>query len=224
MALTPAPMRTSSVPPARPHPGWRRGKAVFVDKDGTLVHDVPYNVDPALLRFTPGALTGLQLLTAAGYDIVVITNQPGIAQGRFDAAALARLQQALTTLLRRAGVPLAGFYACPHAPAADAAGAAPGCGCRKPAPGLLRQAADALGLDLGASWMVGDILDDVEAGHRAGCRSVLLDVGNETLWQMSLLRTPELRVANLLEAARQILACDEAEAAMPHCEGVRWID
>ena len=197
-----APART---PAARP--------AVFIDKDGTLIVDVPYNVDAALLRFTPHALEGLQLLDRAGYALVVVTNQPGIAAGRFTRAEFARLQHALVTRVwQEAGVELAGFYTCPHAPAAPATA----CLCRKPAPGMLRQAALAHGFDLGRSWMIGDILDDVEAGRRAGCRSVLLDVGNETEWRRSPLREPQHRAADLLEAARHIVAVDRIEAGRPH--------
>ncbi len=177
--------------------------AVFIDKDGTLVENVPYNVDPALVRFTPNAIEGLRRLSDAGYKLVVVTNQPGIAYNYFDRAALTRLQLALQAMLAEAGVTLHGFYACPHAPAAPRTA---GCLCRKPAPGLLHQAARALHLDLGRSWMVGDILDDVEAGHRAGCRSILLDVGNETVWRMSPLRTPQARCADLLQAAEHIVA------------------
>lgn len=185
--------------------------AVFVDKDGTLVEDRPYNVDPARMRFTAGALDGLRLLHAHGFRIVVVTNQPGVALGYFGLDALLRLRQALARRLARAGVPLAGFYACPHAPG-PAAG--PPCACRKPAPGLLQQAARAHGLDLARSWMVGDILDDVEAGQRAGCRSVLLDVGNETLWQHGPWRTPHVRAMNLHDAALQIVSAAEPAARM----------
>lgn len=188
--------------------------AVFVDKDGTLVEDRPYNVDPARMSFTAGALDGLRMLHAHGFRIVVVTNQPGVALGYFDLDALLRLRQALARRLARAGVPLTGFYACPHAP--DPA-AGPACGCRKPAPGLLQQAARAHGLDLARSWMVGDILDDVEAGQRAGCRSVLLDVGNETLWQDGPWRTPHVRATDLHDAARQIVraSATAAPAATP---------
>jgi D-glycero-D-manno-heptose 1,7-bisphosphate phosphatase len=185
-------------------------RAVFIDKDGTLVEDVPYNVDPAKLRFTPNAIEGLRLLADRGYRLVVVTNQPGLAFGMFTRADLTRLQLALTELLQREGVPLADFYACTHAP--GPAGPVPGCLCRKPAPGLLRQAARAHGIDLARSWMVGDILDDVEAGQRAGCRSILLDVGNETVWRMSPLRTPHARASDLLEAAGLIVAADDAVA------------
>jgi D-glycero-D-manno-heptose 1,7-bisphosphate phosphatase len=191
---------------SEPVPAPRR-KAVFLDKDGTLVEDVPYNVDPALLRFTPHAVEGLRLMAEHGYALVVVSNQSGLARGYFDRAALARLQAALQAVLASAGVPLDGFYVCPHAPSHDPR--RPTCLCRKPAPGLLRQAARALKIDLSRSWMVGDILNDVEAGRRAGCRSVLLDVGHETEWVRSPLRTPHHVARDLLEAARLLDADDQ---------------
>jgi histidinol-phosphate phosphatase family protein len=179
-------------------------RAVFIDKDGTLVEDLPYNVDPSRLRFTPNAIDGLQLLQAADYRLIVVTNQPGIALGAFDRAALARLQAGLVSMLADAGVELHGFYACPHAASPDPR--RPRCLCRKPAPGLLRQGAQAQRIDLARSWMVGDILHDIEAGRRAGCRTILLDVGHETEWQLSPLREPHHRCRDLLEAAHVILS------------------
>jgi histidinol-phosphate phosphatase family protein len=177
--------------------------AVFVDKDGTLVADIPNNVDPSLLRFTPNAFEGLRVLRDAGFALVVVTNQPGIAQERFTRHAFARLEAALVARLAEEGIALEGFHLCPHAPQARPGDA---CLCRKPAPGLLRQAAIAHRLHLPGSWMIGDVLDDVEAGHRAGCRSVLLDVGNEMAWRQSPLRVPEHRCADLLAAAQFIVA------------------
>jgi len=180
-----------------------RRRAAFIDKDGTLVENVPYNVDPARVAFTPHAIEGLRLLSAHGFRIVVVTNQPGIGMQRFDEAALRRLQFALQHMLAGHGVQLDGFYACPHTPAPDGH---PRCACRKPAPGLIQQAACALDLDLSSSWMVGDILDDVEAAHRAGCRAVLMDVGSETVWHLTPGRIPDRRAADLREAAREIVA------------------
>lgn len=192
-------------------------RAVFIDKDGTLVENVPHNVDPAKLRFTPHAMDGLRLLAGKGYRLIVVTNQPGLAYGLFTRAALTRLQLALAEMMQREGVRLTDFYACPHAP--GPAGPVPGCLCRKPAPGLLRQAARGHAIDLMRSWMIGDILDDVEAGRRAGCRTVMLDIGHETAWRLSPLRTPHLRAADLLEAARAIVAADEqAERDQPPAE------
>jgi histidinol-phosphate phosphatase family protein len=192
--------------PARP--------AVFLDKDGTLVQDVPYSADPARLRFTPRALPALRRLRDAGYALVVVSNQPGLALGRFSAAEFDVLRAALQDKLwREGGVALDGFYVCPHAPEA-------GCDCRKPAPGLLLRAAAALGLDPARSWMVGDILNDVEAGRRAGCRTVLLDVGHETLWQFTPRRRPHHRAKDLLDAARFILGSEDMtiQTAQPAAE------
>jgi histidinol-phosphate phosphatase family protein len=188
----------------------RGRRAVFIDKDGTLVHDVPYNVDPARLTFTPSAIEALKLLRAFGYALVVVSNQPGIALGRFDAAALGRLVAALGDRLAAHGLALDGFYACPHASAREGSG----CACRKPRPGLLLQAAAALDLDLARSWMVGDILDDIEAGRRADCRTVLLDVDHETEWLPGPLREPHHRARDLFDAAQQIVAHDLQDAGI----------
>lgn len=177
--------------------------AVFLDRDGTLVEDLPFNVDPALVRFTPFAIQALRLFADSGYEVVIVTNQPGLEMQRFTDAALYRFHDALRERIEQeSGVAVRGIYACPHRP--DAHGR-PVCECRKPRAGLLRRAAAIHRLDLRRSWMIGDILDDVEAGHRAGCRSVLLDVGHETRWELSPQRSPEFRCQNMLEAA-QIVA------------------
>lgn len=173
---------------------------ILLDKDGTLVVDVPFNVDPARIRPTPGALEGVRRLHEAGYRIAVVSNQSGVALGHFAESALGAVEASVRRLLAEAGVPLAGFYYCPHHPDVDGE-----CDCRKPRPGLLRRAAAELGLDLARSWMIGDILNDVEAGRRAGCRTVLLDNGNETEWVLTPGRRPHLSAATLAEAAERIL-------------------
>jgi histidinol-phosphate phosphatase family protein len=184
-------------------------RAVFIDKDGTLIENRPHNVDPRRVVFPQGSFAALQRLAAAGYLIVVVSNQPGIALRRFDRAALDALAHWLKERLADAGVALAGFYACPHAPPATGM---PACNCRKPNPGLLLRAAQELNIALDQSWMIGDILDDVEAGQRAGCRTVLLDVGNETEWQQGTHRTPTLRARTLAEAALLIVAGERLAA------------
>jgi len=173
-----------------------------LDKDGTLVPDLPYNVDPARMELVPGAEIALPLLRRAGYRIVVVSNQPGVALGRFPESALAAVARRLDELCTGIGVRLAGFYYCPHAPRSDGSS----CACRKPEPGLITRALAEHGARADRSWVVGDILDDVEAGRRAGCRTALVDNGNETEWRWSPLRRPDLRVPTLLDAVRLIAA------------------
>lgn len=179
-------------------------RAIFLDKDGTLVNDVPYNVDPDLIELAPGAAAGLRLLAAQGFALFVVSNQAGVAKGMFTEAALRPVEQRLADLLRREGVALRGFHYCPHYPSGTVERYAIACNCRKPRPGMLLASALSHGIDLARSWMIGDILDDVEAGHRAGCRSVLIDNGNETEWQWSGLRQPDLTAPDLFRAALEI--------------------
>ena len=182
--------------------------AVFLDKDGTLIENRPYDVEPSRMVFMTGAVAGLRALHRHGYRLIVISNQPGVAHGYFPEPALTQVRRHLSELLRDAGVMLSGFYYCPHHPAGRVASYAVSCGCRKPAPGMLLRASREHGIDLAVSWFVGDILDDVEAGRRAGCRSVLIDNGNETEWKAGPLRRPHHVAADLETAARHIIRAD----------------
>jgi D-glycero-D-manno-heptose 1,7-bisphosphate phosphatase len=188
-------------------------RAIFIDKDGTLVENVPYNVFPGLLELTWQAGQGLQLFRQLGYALCVVSNQSGLAQGLFTETALDLLHRSLAQTLAQYGVVLDGFYYCPHSPDGVITRYAIPCTCRKPMPGMLYRAAREHGLDLARSWMVGDILDDIEAGRRAGCRTVLIDNGNETEWKRSPLRTPHLTAPNLYTAAAMIAAWEDAPAA-----------
>jgi D-glycero-D-manno-heptose 1,7-bisphosphate phosphatase len=185
--------------------------AIFLDKDGTLIEDVPYNVDPRKMVLAPHAVAGLRLFRRLGYRLLAVSNQPGLALGRFDEAGLAQAWRQLDHLLQEQGARLDGHYCCPHHPDGAISAYARACHCRKPQPGMLRRAAFEHGLDLAACWMVGDILDDVEAGRRAGCKTILIDNGNETEWKRSPLRNPDLVAPDLhaaaLAAARYGLAC-----------------
>lgn len=176
--------------------------AVFLDKDGTLLRDVPYNVDPARMSYAPGVFLGLRRLGAAGLPLVVVTNQPGIALGRYPDHAMSTVRRRLEGMFQAAGAQLSGYYWCPHRQAPDGE---EGCDCRKPAPGMLLRAAADLGLDLRGSWLIGDILDDVEAAGRAGCRAVLVDAGNETQWRDGPLRRPARIAPDFDAAARTVL-------------------
>ncbi len=182
-----------------------RRRAVFWDKDGTLIPDLPYNVDPTLITLFPDAGDGLRQLRLAGYVLVVVSNQAGVARGLFPEEALAAVWQRLTDLLAPFEAVPDAFYYCPHHPEGQLTAYRQVCSCRKPASGMLLQAADDLGIDLGTSWMVGDILNDVEAGNRAGCRTILINRGNETEWLSGPHREPTNTVHSIREAVAVIL-------------------
>lgn len=170
---------------------------VFLDRDGTLVRDTGHphrDEDYALL---PGAVEGARALAEAGYVLAIATNQSGIGRGLFDWPAYQRFQARLLAELAAGGVRIAATFVCPHAPDA-------GCACRKPAPGLLLRARDALDADLAASWMVGDGARDVEAARNAGCRGAVR-VGVSSPAAPGADRFA-LEARDLPDAARRILA------------------
>jgi D-glycero-D-manno-heptose 1,7-bisphosphate phosphatase len=143
--------------------------AVFLDRDGTLVRDPGYLHDPALVELLPGVASGLGDLARAGWPLVVVSNQSGIARGLFGPGAFAAVLARIGDLLAPHGVRFAGAYFCPHHP--DITGP---CDCRKPGVALFQQAARELGIDLAKSWMVGDRLRDAEPALRLGGRGLLI--------------------------------------------------
>jgi D,D-heptose 1,7-bisphosphate phosphatase len=183
-------------------------KAVFLDKDGTLIFDLPYNVDPARIQLMPGTLEALGTLAAAGYRLLIITNQSGVARGYFTEQDLEGVRDHLAGVLADVGLSLDGFYYCPHLPEAPLETYAVDCDCRKPKAGLLRRAAIEQNINLARSWFVGDILNDVAAGRSVGCRTILLDNGGETEWDLSPGRLPHYICKTLPEAAHTITSLD----------------
>jgi len=175
--------------------------AVFLDRDGTLVEPRHYPSRPEDLHLFPGVAGELRSIQRDGYKLVVITNQSGLARGLFSELDLARMHQHLATTLREQGVDLDGIYYCPHHVDGVVPHLAIECDCRKPRPGLLRRAALDEDIDLERSWFIGDILDDVEAGRRAGCRTILVDLGTESP-PTSDLRTPEFVARDTVHALR----------------------
>lgn len=146
-------------------------KAIFLDKDGTLIKDVPYNVDPKRVACYPDIFKPLRLLQKQGYKLIVASNQSGITRRYFTEKDLAAAFSELRKQLIAEGIHLDGIYYCPHGEAASD----PHCICRKPLPGMLYQAAQELHIDLKKSWMIGDILNDIGAGRAAGCKTILVD-------------------------------------------------
>ena len=172
-------------------------KVAILDRDGTIVVDRGYLSDPAGLDFLEFAVDGLRLLHAAGYRIVVITNQSGVGRGFFALTAVDAMNARLHAMFEAIGVPLAGIYVCPHAPQ-DA------CECRKPAQQLMTRAAAELGFDPRDAVVIGDKASDVEFGLRAGARAVLIAAETPTAGK----NLPHAVAQNLLQAARAVLAMD----------------
>jgi len=175
--------------------------AVFLDKDGTLIPDIPYNVNPDLITLYPGVLEGLYELQQH-FSLFIISNQAGVAKGLFSIQEVKHLMWYMLQLFGQHQIHISGYYFCPHDVHGVINSYTFACDCRKPKPGLLLQAATDHQLDLSKSWMIGDILNDVEAGKAAGCRSILIANGNETEWDRAgePLRTPDFIASDFLEA------------------------
>jgi D-glycero-D-manno-heptose 1,7-bisphosphate phosphatase len=168
---------------------------VFLDRDGTLVADPGYVHRVEDYALLPGVPEALRALSAAGFGLAIVTNQSGIGRGYFGLDAFERFQAHLLQDLGRAAVRIDATYLCPHPPDA-------GCGCRKPAPGLLERARAELDADLARSWVVGDAASDVELAARAGCRAVWIGAAGAA----PPAPAPFATARDLAEAARLILA------------------
>ncbi len=147
--------------------------AAFLDRDGTIIEDSHYLGAPDSIVLLPGAVEGMRLLREAGYLLICVTNQSGVARGYFSERELRAIHKRMRTILADNGVPLDGIYYCPHHPDIGDEPYQLDCDCRKPRPGMLLAAARDLDIDLPASVLIGDAERDIEAGHAAGCRTIL---------------------------------------------------
>ncbi len=152
-------------------------RAVFLDRDGTINVEKEYLHRPEHFEFIPGAPLAIRMLNDAGFCVIVVTNQSGVARGYYDEAAVERLHDHMDRELARFGARVDAYYFCPHHPKHGSGEHTRECTCRKPLPGMLMQAAADLAVDLTESWIIGDKLADVEAGLRAGCRPLLVRTG-----------------------------------------------
>jgi D-glycero-D-manno-heptose 1,7-bisphosphate phosphatase len=194
---------------------YHKRKAVFLDQDGTLIKNLPFNVDPARVRLLEGVPRGLKALHEAEFQLIIVTNQPGVALGYFHKNDLIRLRHHLACLFEQSGAALSGFYYCPHHPDAGLPRFRMECSCRKPGPGMLFRAAIDNRIELEESWMVGDTLDDVESGRRADCRTALVNNGNETEWQLTPLRRPHVSAPDFLSVVEKILSWGPSSYGYP---------
>lgn len=182
-------------------------RAVFLDRDGTLVRPGHYPSRPDELEIYEGVAEELHLVQSSGFALVVVTNQSGIARGLFTDEDLQRMHTSLKRQLAESGVIIDAFYYCPHHPEGIIPVLSIACECRKPEPGMLLTAARELDIDLRRSWFLGDILDDVEAGNRAECRTVLVDLGTESP-PVDPVRMPSFVAMDTVHALRMVQAVE----------------
>jgi D-glycero-D-manno-heptose 1,7-bisphosphate phosphatase len=176
-------------------------RAAFLDRDGTIVEDPGFLHEPGKVRLLPGAGEAIHRLNAAGLLVVVVTNQSGIARGRYTAADYAAVERRLAELLTAHDAHIDGSYFCPHHP--DVTGP---CECRKPGVKLFRDAAAALGVDLARSWYVGDRVSDVQPAVNLGGTGILVKTGEGAVHLDAARKAGATVVADLGAAADVILA------------------
>jgi D-glycero-D-manno-heptose 1,7-bisphosphate phosphatase len=181
---------------------------VFLDRDGTINEEVNYLGHPEQLRLLAGAAEAIKLLNGAGFKVVVVTNQAGVARGYFSEGAVHEIHGVLQKMLSDHGARLDAIYYCPHHPTAGLGVYKEDCNCRKPKPGMLERAAKDLNINLRESFVVGDKISDLEAGYAVGGRNILVHTGygleSENEFSGCAWR-PEFVASDLLEAARWIV-------------------
>jgi D-glycero-D-manno-heptose 1,7-bisphosphate phosphatase len=179
--------------------------AAFIDRDGVINEERNYVHRIEDFVLLPGVAQGLALLRDAGYRLIVVTNQAGIARGYYDKSAMDRLHDHLREQLALQGVALDAIYFCPHHPSGSVKELAFECDCRKPAPGMLLQAAKDFELDMSASVLIGDKLSDVQAGKRAGVGRVVIVESGHKVEDGARLQADDV-AADLLAAAQLLTA------------------
>jgi D-glycero-D-manno-heptose 1,7-bisphosphate phosphatase len=181
-------------------------RAVFLDRDGTLVEDTGYLRDARAMRLLPGAAKAMARLNQAGWLSIVVTNQSGIARGRLTHDEYLATERRLEELLAARGARIEAQYHCPHLPEITGP-----CDCRKPSPLLYRRAAEHFGIDLGRSYWIGDRLRDLEPARRLGGRGILVltGAGRE---EASAAEAGGWAVADNLEAAVEMVVTIKREA------------
>jgi D-glycero-D-manno-heptose 1,7-bisphosphate phosphatase len=183
-------------------------QAVFLDRDGVINRKMPegrYVTSWAEVEFLPGGAEAVKRFHEAGFLVLLVSNQRAIAKGLVSQRGLESLHRRMWEELFREEKGFDGVYYCPH-------DADPPCGCRKPQPGMLLAAAEDWGIDLTASWMVGDSESDVEAGRRAGCRTIRIG-----LFDVRFSTSADEVAGSLQEAANIILAMESAGEPIPAC-------
>jgi D-glycero-D-manno-heptose 1,7-bisphosphate phosphatase len=178
-----------------------RNRAVFLDRDGTINHDVGYTHRVEDLRLLDHVVEGLQWLSKMGFKLIVTTNQAGIARGYFTEREVEAFNQHLLVSLQSHSVTIDGIYYCPHHPTEGIGKYRQDCFCRKPKPGMLTQAAKEHDIDLSRSYVIGDKKSDILAGKAVGCTTILVLRGVAGTGERELSAVPDYVACDLLDAA-----------------------
>lgn len=192
----------------------KRRPAIFMDRDGTLSHEVGYVNHPSRFELFPWSVDAVRLVNRSGRAAVVVTNQAGVARGYFPESVIHEVHAELQSAMQQGGARLDAVYFCPHHPSVGEPPYRLDCDCRKPRPGLLQRAERELGIDLAASWVIGDRHGDLQLAWNVGARGALVKSGyglgewvhHGPGWK----RPPDVLAENLLDAVARIL---EREAA-----------
>lgn len=178
--------------------------AVFLDRDGTIIHQVELLHKPSQIRVFPAAAAAIKTFNKLGYLVIIVTNQPVVARGMIGPKEVDRIHDVLSERLKRRGAKIDDIYYCPHHPKANMKKYRMICDCRKPSPGMMLRAAKEHGIDLKKSFLIGDSTQDVLAGNRAKVRMILVRTGygGKDPWQYE--GKPDIVVRDLAAAAIRI--------------------
>ena len=181
-------------------------RAVFLDRDGTIIKDVGYIGEISRIKFLPMVNEAIKLLNGSGFKVIITTNQAGVARGYFDEETVKEINRYIQEFLAKQGALIDRTYYCPHHIEGVVKEYRKECHWRKPNPGMIEEAVREFAISLRDSFVIGDKLSDIEAGHRVGCRTVLLankrspEGGEETAL------TPDYIAADLYEAVKWLVS------------------
>jgi len=180
-------------------------RAVFLDRDGTIIEDVGYPRERSKVKFLPRVSKAIKLLNENGFRVIVITNQAGVARGYFTEETVREINRYVQESLTKQGAFIDMIYYCPHHIEGIIEEYSKECYCRKPNPGMIEQAVHEFGIDLKNSFVIGDKISDIEAGQRAGCKTILLAGENHLNNERKITLISEHAAPDLYEAVKWLV-------------------
>ncbi|HLA79038.1 MAG TPA: HAD family hydrolase [Vicinamibacteria bacterium] len=193
--------------------------AIFMDRDGTLSHEIGYVNHPSRFRLYAYSVDAVRLINDSPYLAVVVTNQAGVARGYFPESLIHEVHDSIRADMEAGGARLDAIYYCPHHPSVGEPPYRHDCDCRKPRPGLLHRAAAELDVDLARSWVIGDRHGDLQLAWNVGARGAMVrsgyGLGELTYHAPRWPRQPDLTAEHVLEAVRLILDQEPGPAELP---------